>query len=348
MIRTGNRYPQRLCHGTRQVHALMRGSRAVYASHEAQSAILTQWLADEVQTVAVMVDDTVGSWLEVELTFPAGWHGSAATGYSGPLQAGGESARFGLQFSTDLAAWTAAGWEDSPGSAAETLGDGRRRFYARYAAAPKWYFSVLVDLTLTCDRYGKSITAVSVLGADVSLPGFPYAMPADAGDLQADLRAEGFTGAVVSTTSAALSVGISNHTPDGRQRLTPTLSGANVTGVSFAGSAVSLPAFPYAMPGSRATLQTHLRSAGFDGAVVMLFDDPWSIFLPDLAAGAMRPFSVTIDPGDPFPTWDFFGNYNGLSPATAANGEFGNVRTPTGAPLVEHGTGFARLSFLNP
>ncbi len=347
MIRTGNRYPQKLYHGPRRVHALTRGSRPVYVSPEMQSAILTQWLKDECKTTIAMTDDAVGKWMEMEITLPAGWSGTAATGYTGPLQPGGASITLSLQYSTDLTAWTSAGWIDTPGTSAATLGDGRRQFFARYSTPQLWK-SVMIDLTATTDRFGKSITGISVLGVPVtSGMNYPYAMPAAAATLQTHLRAAGFTGAVVSTSSAAMSVRIGNYYPKGRQPLTAALSGQNVTGVSFAGSAITAGmSYPYAMPAARATLQTHLRNAGYDGAVVMLHDDPWTIVLPDRAAGFMRPFYLTISPGDPYPTWDFFENYTGLAAADGIGGTSGNVRTPGGAPLIEHATAFARLHFI--
>ena len=332
--------------GPRRVHAVLRGSRPVYVSPPHQSAIVRQWLADECQTTIAVNEDANGRWMDLTLTLPAGWSGSAASGYTGPLQPGGTSITLGLQYSTDLTAWTSAGWIDTPGTSAATLGDGRRQFFARYSTPQLWK-SVMIDLTATTDRYGKSITGISVLGVPVtSGMSYPYAMPAAAATLQTHLRAAGYTGAVVSTSSAAMSVGIINHTVDGRRRLTATLSGQNVTGVSFFGSAITAGmSYPYAMPAARATLQTHLRAAGYDGAVVMLHDDPWTILLPDRAAGFIRPFYLTIDPGDPYPTWDFFENYTGIAQANGISGSSGNVRTPGGAPLIEHATAFARLAY---
>jgi hypothetical protein len=98
------------------------------------------------------------------------------------------------------------------------------------------------------------------------------------------------------------------------------------------------------MPAARATLQTHLRAAGFSGAVVMIYDDPWTITLPDVpATGTVRDFGVNITPGDPYPHWDFFGNYLGEAPAAYVPGSFGNTRDPVGNPLSESARGFARL-----
>lgn len=131
------------------------------------------------------------------------------------------------------------------------------------------------------------------------------------------------------------------------------MSGTNVTDVKDSGVTVSLPGYPYSMPSQRATLQTDLRNAGKSGAVVRLFGDTWTLFLPDRSATRnVRDYAVTFTPGDPFPTWDMFGNYQGeitdtIVTDTIVTGTSGNVRTPGGSPLSEAVRAFARIGLIN-
>jgi hypothetical protein len=124
-----------------------------------------------------------------------------------------------------------------------------------------------------------------------------------------------------------------------------TRYGKSITDISIGQVTVSLPGYPYAMPSQAATLQTHLRAAGYTGAVVMLYADSWSIFLPDrLAAGNLqRQTILTFTPGDPYPGFDLFGNYTGIQPAAAVDGTHGNVRTAGGGTLAESDKQFGRL-----
>lgn len=348
MIKKGTRYPRKLYHGNRRVHVLTRGSRAIYVSPELTKQLLKEWLFLYAKTLAVMVSDSEGKWLELEITLPVTWIGNAVDGYTGPMDAGSTIATLGLSYSPDLQTWSSGGWIEAPGKSAVVVGDGTKKFFARYAETPSVYYEVMVDFIATSNRYGKSITAINVLGASVSLPNFPYAMPADAAALQADLRSEGFTGALVTSTSQALSVGIKNHTTDGTKTLNPVLSGSNVTNVTFQGSSITLPSYPYTLPGDAADLQADLRTAGYSGAVVKLFGDEWSVTLPDRLAGDNRPYNMQFSPGDPFPVWDNLDNYLGLSPDDVFSGSYNNLRTTDGDPLVEHAKAFARLGFIFP
>jgi hypothetical protein len=244
-----------------------------------------------------------------------------------------------LQTSPDLSVWTEGLFVDCPGS--PELVDGQYEYWSR-CTIPVYWLAVMVDYTLGSNRYGKSIESLQINNVEIALD-YPYAMPADCATLQADLRTAGYTDATVTTTTAALSVGITNHTVDGRFFLTPTLSGSAVVNVAFRTSNITLPDYPYAMPSDQAALQADLRSVGYSGAVVMLYDDPWEIFIPDQDATAnFRAFIAIIDPGDPYPFWNSF-KYQGLAPATQINGTSGNVRTPEGDPLLEAAKQFARL-----
>lgn len=286
-----------------------------------------------------MVLDTDGYWFEVGFQSPEELTGNAADGWTDPR----EYCVIRLQNSLDLVTWDVGNFEDCPGSPEEQM-DGSWIYWSR-ATIPNYWRTVLVDFTSTSDRYGKEITAITLMEASVSLPNFPYAMPADAATLQTDLRAEGFTDATVTVTSAGITASGRNHTVRGVSDLIITQSGGSVTGVATTYSgAVSLPSFPYSLPTEAADLQDDLRTAGVTGAVIRLHADEWEIVLPDQAASdQIRDFELTIDPGDPFPLWYFFGTYVGLRPDDEVLGDFSNVRTPSGDPLVEAGKQFVRM-----
>jgi len=294
------------------------------------------------------VEDTAGRWMEVAFISPVLLTGSAAAGWTCTVD--GVTIRTDLQQSTDLQTWTLGQFTGAAGYPVAVAGGWE---YRARAVVPTRWNSVMTDLTATSDRAGKSITEIAVKGVPVSLPGYPYAMPAAAATLQAHLRAAGYTGATVTSVARPLTVSIRNYLSSGPFMMQSTVSGGAVTQVRayIAGvwTPVSLPAYPYALPGSRATLQTHLRAAGYSGAVVQLLGDEWTIALPNVLASATnRSLIVTINPGDPFPAFDFAGNYVGDAPANMIVGTSGNVRTPAGAPLDEHPRQFARLKFTSP
>lgn len=295
-------------------------------------------------TAVDMVADANGFWFEFGFRVDAVLTGNAGAGWTDV----GNYVKFEIEQSLDLAAWSLGKFGASPDGVIDH-GDGSFTYWSR-CYVPVYLQAVMVDLVATSDRYGKSITAIEVMGTAVDLPNFPYAMPAEAASLQADLRAEGYTGATVTSTAGSLVAVARNHTPTGTISMVLTQNGsAAVTGVTAyvpgtGNVTVSLAGYPYAMPSQRAALQADLRTAGYGGTVIMLYGDAWVITLPDrTASGTERSFLVTLDPGDPFPFWDSFGVYQGENPATGVTGTSGNVRTPAGAPLEEAGRQFARL-----
>lgn len=287
-----------------------------------------------------MVNDADGMWLEVGFQSPEELDGDASSGWTDTR---GYCA-LEIESSFDLATWAAGSFTDCAGSPA-SLPDGSWEYWSR-AVVPRLWENTMVDLAATTTRYGKSITAINVCGVAVDLPDYPYAMPGDAAELQSDLRAAGYPGAVVSVASGALTVGARNHTVGGIFPLAVTMAGASVTAVAAAGSTISLAGYPYAMPSQRAALQADLRSAGYDGSVVMLYGDTWSIHLPDLLiSGASRLFTQDITPADPYPVWNFFGDYVGDAQNTMIVGGPENIRDPEGQPLEEAARQFARLVY---
>jgi hypothetical protein len=331
MLKRGTRTCTRLYRGSTQKRLLVRGSRAVFRDPDYTLPPLA----------VEMVTDTDAQWMEVSFISPSTLTGNATDGWT--WSNGQHALALSLETSGNLIIWETGDVEDAAGSPATVTGGYE---YKARALVPRIWNTVMIDIDVASTRGGKDITGLDVFGSAVTLPNFPYAMPADAATLEADLVAEGYTGATVTTTAAPWTVSIRNHTAANTQIMPVTHSGETVTAVApLGGSTISLPGYPYALPGDAADLQTDLRTAGYTGAVVMLHNDEWAIHLPDLlpASGGSRAVTVTIDPGDPFPVWDAFGVYQGLAAATNVNGEFSNVRTPSGDPLLERARQFARL-----
>lgn len=294
------------------------------------------------RTEARMQLDDAGDWFEIGFKMDHLLTGNAAAGFTDA----GNYFRIHLEQSLDLATWSASQFFPAPVPVIDHL-DGTWTYWSR-AAIPRLWKYVTIDETATTSRYGKSITAIHFFGAHLALANYPYAMPAAAAALQADLRTLGFAGATVTSTSAALSVEVKRHyLADNYTVLSypVTLSGSDVTEVrTNTGTLIPL-SYPYAMPAAQATLQADLAAAGHSGAVVKLFGDEWEIFIPDRSTILNnRRLVITIDPGDPFPVWNFFGEYQGLNPDNIIEGTFSNLRATTGlAPLDEAGKQFGRL-----
>lgn len=328
-----------LHHHNRQVRTLRRkGRQLTLALHQGRQIYPGKRMTLP-QLDYRMAEDSTGFWLEVGFDSPEVLVGSAASGWHDAR----DFCRISLQQSTDLQTWQAGMFGDCPGSPTDD-GDGGWMYWSR-AAVPAYWQEVMVDLTATTTLWGKSITGLSALGVAISLPGYPYAMPAAAATLQAHLRTAGFTGATVTSSAGTLGAVIHNYTPSSTQLLHAAMTGSNVTAVSWAGATIPLTGYPYAMPSQQAALQAALRSAGYDGAVVVLTQDTWMIVLPDrLTTGMIRQFIVSITPGDPSPVLDMYGNYVGLNSADIVTGSSGHLRDPAGAPLLEAGKQFARMA----
>jgi len=289
-----------------------------------------------------IVSDDGGVWFEVGFTALGQMNGNAAAGFTMG------TTLMELQQSLDLVTWNMGKFEPAPVPEIDN-GDGTFTYWSRSTVPRLWKY-VTIDETATTSRYGKSITAIHLLGNLLALPNYPYDMPSEAAQLQTDLIAAGYAGATVTSTAANISVKVTNHYWDGssyqRDDLPVTLSGSDVTMVNdINGANITLPGYPYAMPAQRATLQSDLVAAGHSGAVVMLYDDPWTVFVPNLVTILDdRRFEITITPDDPFPRWNMFGTYEGLISDNIIKGTFSNVRATTGlAPLQEAGKQFARL-----
>lgn len=295
-------------------------------------------------TVARTVEETDAKHFEIGFKIDTQLDGNAATGFTDS----GNYFRIEIQQSTDLVNWNMGRFVPAPVPVVNN-GDGTWTYWCR-STQPIWYYNIYVDLTATSNRYGKSITDIQIGMVTIPLA-YPYAMPSQAAALQSALIAAGYTGSIVSSVAAPLSVGIVNHTINGRLPLGVTMSGTDVTMVKTnTGTNISLPSYPYSMPSQRATLQTDLRAAGQSGAVVMLYGDEWTLFIPDRLAATplQRQFALTITPDDPYPAWDMLGAYLGNQPAAGVSGTAGNVRPGIGqATTPEALRQFARLKISN-
>ena len=288
-----------------------------------------------------VVYDTDQQVFEVGFAIDHEMSGNAATGWTDA----GNYLKIEIQQSYDLVTWNMGRFIPAPVPVV-ALGGGNYQYWSRCVVPIKWV-ETLIDFRASSTRYGKSITALEILGTDVSLPNFPYAMPDDAAQLQTDLRANGYPDSVVTVdTATPISAEGRNYTAGSAPVLYFIMSGANVTEVrpiAPSNPVISLPSYPYSMPSQRAALQADLRTAGYTGAVVRLHAGEWEIFVPDLAAPPTRNGTITISPGDPYPTWDFFGAYQGEQPANQISFAPENTRNPEGEPLEESHRQFARF-----
>lgn len=150
-----------------------------------------------------IVDDGNEKWFEAGFLAPSNdLIGSAAAGWT---DAGG-NLLFRLHRSENLINWD-HDWIESPGSP-EAVGDGDYIYWARskYPVDSKvktgqmWVQSPTAVFNVS-DSRNNPITAVTINNVAQTLPNAPYTMPGGAAALQADLRANGWTGTTVVATS---------------------------------------------------------------------------------------------------------------------------------------------------
>jgi hypothetical protein len=342
MINVGTRRPRGLRRGTRVIEVLCKEDRIIYCSPRVQKAYAEKWISANVSHTCQTTLETDAKWFDVEIIMPATFTGSPETGWSHGAM------HLALEWSADLNTWLPGNWITTPGSTPETLAGGRKKWFARYNLTPAFWRDTLIDVTLVSDRYGKAITSLTLFGSLITLPNYPYNMSSDAATLQTDLRAEGYTGATVSLVTQPLTARALNYTSRGRQAIILTHSGTSVTSADRNGY-IALPNYPYALPSQRALLQTDLRDAGFDYAVVTLHANEWTIFLPDLpCVDQARAMDCIFTPGDPYATWDMFENYAGENSGNFVSSEFTNIRDPLGNPLTEADKAFAHIRLTFP
>ena len=140
-------------------------------------------------------------WFEVGLPVPATepLSGNASAGWSTM------NGLFGLtlEWSENLADWALGKFSDSGTPEAATI-DGvsslihwARSMYPNTSATKTSSMVCSLDST---DSRQSPIIGITINSAGISLPSASYTMPGDAGQLQTDLRAAGFTGATVTAS----------------------------------------------------------------------------------------------------------------------------------------------------
>jgi len=287
---------------------------------------------------AAIVADSVAEWFEVTFALPADFAGSPEHGWSAP-------GKFvALQHSTDLMAWTSAGW--TAAQAPVVSADGTVTWVARHEIPRIWY-DALLDVRFASSLHGKSVTDISIAGDTLALD-YPYAMPSDASALQADIRAAGYPSAIVTTESRPLSCTVTKYAASNALILRVTQSGNDVIDIQAinGGEWVSLDLdYPYTLPTDGSSMQTDIRAVdGFEEAVVRVFGDSWTVLIADVeTAGAERSCVLEYDPADPYAMWDYFGTRISDNPGNTVSCTLENIRS-SGIVRREAVSAFARLA----
>ena len=111
-----------------------------------------------------------------------------------------------LQWSQDMATWATGKFVDCAGSPLAVSGG--YEYWAR-SVYPRRSASRYADLLVAVNNSQMSpIVALRINDVDLALPHFPYSMPTAAGQLQTDLRAAGFSGAVVTASGSAWRISV--------------------------------------------------------------------------------------------------------------------------------------------
>ena len=148
-------------------------------------------------TTPEVVEDADERWFEVSFISPVQLAGNARDGWLDPTL----KVAFHLERSEDLASWSHGEWLDRPSTPVPGGWEYRGR-------SPYPVNSYQRTAQLLCDATRRKpdvrngpITGITLAGVAQNLPHFPYALPADAAQLQTDLRAVGWTGATVTAAS---------------------------------------------------------------------------------------------------------------------------------------------------
>jgi hypothetical protein len=143
--------------------------------------------------------DGAEKWFEFGFIWPCLLSGDAARGWVDDIA----RVRVWVEWSEDLTNWRTAMFSSLPGSPQEV--EGGWEYWMRSAlpvdSAEKR--AAIVASSTAARGYWRNnpFTAFIVASVPQLLPNFPYEMPGDAAQLQADLRAEGWSGATVTASS---------------------------------------------------------------------------------------------------------------------------------------------------
>lgn len=191
MIYKGTRRAKRFTKDGRNITMLIKGGRQAYPCIGKLKIGQLEYR---------ITDDGLEKWFEVGFALDSIWTGNATTGWT---DAAG-FVKLDLERSENLTAWATGEFVNCAGSPA-LVG-------TAYAYWARSHFPVDSEEkigVLTCESNGgdarnNPFTSITINNIVQTLPHYPYTMPTDAAQLQADLRAAGWTGATVVATSATV------------------------------------------------------------------------------------------------------------------------------------------------
>lgn len=192
MLHHGNRQVKTLRTQGRQLGLLVSQGRQIYPGKRQELP----------QVEHRIVEDGGEKWFEVGFRSPSILTGNASAGWA---DARGLVA-LRIEQSTDLVAWNLGKMVDCATTAISN-GDGTYDYWSRciYPVDSSVKTGQLVVQSEPHeDARNAPFTALVINGVAQSLAHFPYTMPGHASQMQADLRAVGWTGATVVSSSASV------------------------------------------------------------------------------------------------------------------------------------------------
>lgn len=149
-------------------------------------------------TTPEVVEDADERWFEVSFISPVQLAGNARDGWLDPTL----RVAFHFERSEDLASWSHGEWLDRPSTPVPGGWEYRGRSPFPVQSLVR-VGQLLYDSQAThpLDARNGPVTGITLAGVAQNLPHFPYVMPADAAQLQTDLRAVGWIGATVTAAS---------------------------------------------------------------------------------------------------------------------------------------------------
>lgn len=162
------------------------------------------------RTSSRVVDDAGEKWFEMGFAMDHLLSGNPAAGWTDA----GNYFRIDYEWSPDLVTWSAGKFVNAPTPVINN-GDGTWQYWARALnpvdAAVKsgdirvssGYNGQLGNI-VSGDTRNNPFTALTIAGVAQALGGFPYTMPTDAARMQTDIRALGWTGATVESSSSTV------------------------------------------------------------------------------------------------------------------------------------------------
>ncbi|MEI7912281.1 MAG: hypothetical protein WCK77_21830 [Verrucomicrobiota bacterium] len=136
-------------------------------------------------------------WFDFGFDSPELLTGSASAGWSA------SDRTFSPLWREDLTTWITGKFTDVAGGPDDN-GDGTWRYWCRSLwPVDSAIKTGTVSATSYGDYHNNPLTALTIKGVVQSLPHFPYTMPGDAAQMQTDIRAAGWTGATVVSSSGS-------------------------------------------------------------------------------------------------------------------------------------------------